>query len=63
MKDRQLNNYPGGEIKEKTRWSSNCYPQRAKLKLQGIEFFNFLLLLTAAVKGDTFEEEKHVPVK
>lgn len=36
VKDHQLNNEPGGEIKEKTCWSSNCYPQTAKLKLQGV---------------------------
>lgn len=36
MKDHQLNNEPGGEIKDKTSQSSNCYPKRAKLKLQGV---------------------------
>lgn len=36
MKDHQLNNEPGGEIKDKTSRSSNCYPKTAKLKLQGV---------------------------
>lgn len=36
VKDHQLNNEPGGEIKDKTSRSSNCYPHRAKLKLQGV---------------------------
>lgn len=38
MKDHQLKNEPGGEIKEKTRRSGHCYRQKAKLKLQGDEY-------------------------
>lgn len=37
VKDHQLNNEPGGTIKEKTSRSSNCYHQTAKVKLQGVE--------------------------
>lgn len=37
-KDHQLNNEPGGKIKEKTSWSSNCYPQTAKVKTSGSWF-------------------------
>lgn len=36
VKDHQLNNEPGGEIKDKTSRSSNCYPKRARLKLRGV---------------------------
>lgn len=35
VKDHQLNNEPGGEIKEKTSRSSNC-SKTANLKLQGV---------------------------
>lgn len=51
VKDHQLNNKPGGEIKEKTRRSSNCYPQTAKLKLQGVESLQ-LQLKTSEVLRD-----------
>ncbi len=43
VKDHQLNNGPGGEIKEKTSQSSNCYPETAKLKLKGVESVLFVL--------------------
>lgn len=51
VKDHQLNNKPGGEIKEKTRRSSNCYPQTDKLKLQGVESLQ-LQLKTSEVLRD-----------
>lgn len=44
VKDHQLNNEPGGKIKEKTSRSSNCYHQRAKVKLQGLNLYSQQLL-------------------